>query len=303
MKFLNICIPCFNHDISKLVEDIYNQCSNENIEFQIIVFEDGSSNENVKKNSVLTEKFKIKHIISEINIGRSAARNRLANESKTGKIIFLDADSSLANSDFINKYLQNFNNEIVCGGTLYHKKQNIKSQSLRYKFGINREMKTAKHRAKKPNASFATNNFMISTNIFELIQFREFLKDYGHEDSLFGYELKKNKLIISHIDNPVVHEGLESNEIFLNKTNLALKNLILIEASGFKDKDFIYDIKLAKIAKNLKTFKLIFIIRFFNSIFKNKIKNHLLNSGNPNLFIFDFYKLAYYCELKRKNYV
>jgi len=56
MQFLNICIPCFNHNVSKLVEELYTQCINENIEFQIIIFEDGSYAESVKKKFIINRK-------------------------------------------------------------------------------------------------------------------------------------------------------------------------------------------------------------------------------------------------------
>ncbi len=301
MQFLNICIPCFNHNVSKLVEELYTQCINENIEFQIIIFEDGSYAESVKKNSLLIEKFNVKHIVSEKNVGRSAARNRLAKEAKKGKIIFLDADSRIYHSDFIKTYKQYLEHKIVSGGRKYLPEQYQKTNALRYKYGLLKETKTPKERNKYPNTGFATNNFMIDSEVFEIVQFNESLKNYGHEDSLFGYELLKNGIKILHIDNPVVDEDIEENSIFLYKTEEGIKNLILIEKSQITDKEFINEIKITKIAKRLKKLKLIFVIRFFNSIFKNKIKRHLLNSSNPNLFLFDFYKLSYYCTLKNKE--
>lgn len=301
MDYFNICIPTYNYNVEKLISELFKQCLKANIDFQLLVFEDGSRPENVAINSKLVNKFKIKHIISETNIGRSATRNTLAKNSKQGKIIFLDCDSALPSEKFIENYLQYIDKKIVCGGTIYTKEQYNKAFSLRYKYGIKREMKPASIRNINSNRAFATNNFMISTDIFDVIEFREFLKEYGHEDSLFGYELKQNNFNILHIDNPVIHEGLEDNFTFLDKTQRALKNLIVIEQSNRIDKEFFDDVKIIKNYKKIIKNKIFFLVQFFYFIFKNKMKNHLLKSNNPNLVLFDFYKLAYYNKLK-KNY-
>ena len=49
---------------------------------------------------------------------------------------------------------------------------------------------------------------MISKTCFEQISFNEDLQGYGHEDTLFGYELDKKNIQIHHLDNPVLN-GLD----------------------------------------------------------------------------------------------
>jgi glycosyltransferase involved in cell wall biosynthesis len=299
MSEFNICIPALNYDVSTLVSSLYSQIKKTNSAFRIIVFEDGSDKTAIEKNAKLIERFGIVHLISDKNIGRSAARNFLADSAGKGKIIFLDCDSALPDDDFISRYISNADKDVVCGGTIYLPEQKTLSGSLRYKYGISREMKTAELRNRNSNAAFATNNFMISYEIFKQVRFREFLKEYGHEDSLFGYELKANGIRISHIDNPVIHEGIESNSVFLSKTLSGLKNLKLIEQSQITGKEFTNDVKIVKTYHKLRKTGLDFFVKLFFNVFKNIIEKHLLISKNPKLLLFDLYKIGYYCKIKK----
>ena len=65
-------------------------------------------------------------------------------------------------------------------------------------------------------------------NCFKKISFNERLSGYGHEDTLFGYELNKNNIQIHHIDNPVLNGHLDTNEAFLLKTEEGLGNLLKV---------------------------------------------------------------------------
>ncbi len=296
---LSICIPVYNYDVSELVIQIYKQCSKISIDFEILILEDGSEKNFVDKNAeLLSSRKEITHIVNSQNSGRSAVRNQLADTAKFNKILFLDCDSKVIDDDFISNYINARENDVVCGGTAYFANQYVKSQSLRLKYGLEREMTTAAIRKKNPNKSFTTNNFLISKSIFDKIKFREFLKDYGHEDSLFGFELKQNDYIIHHIDNPVLHCGIEDNDIFLAKTYRAIENLILIQSNPKVNSAFIKEVKLVKTYCKIKKIGLMFVINLIFNTFQTQIKKHLIVSRKPSLFWFDFYKLAYYSKIK-----
>ncbi|MDD2635582.1 MAG: glycosyltransferase [Bacteroidales bacterium] len=301
---LSICIPIYNYKVSELVTQIYKQCLKTSIDFEILILEDGSDRNCVKINakSIPLQK-EIKHIVNNHNSGRSAVRNQLAQTAKYEKILFLDCDSKIIDDDFLINYINSCESDVVCGGTAYFHNQYVKSQSLRLKYGLKREMTSAAIRNKIPNKSFTTNNFLISKNIFSQIKFREFLKDYGHEDSLFGFELKQNNYIIHHIDNPVLHCGIEDNDVFLTKTCKAIENLVLISNNPKVNSSFINEVKLVKTYYTIKKTRLVFLINLLFTMFEKQIKNHLIKSGNPSLFWFDFYKLAYYSTVKNHKKV
>jgi hypothetical protein len=294
---LSICIPVYNYSVEKLVKQLSEQCEESNTPFEINIFEDGSDSEFVNLNKIVTKYKNTNHHISQTNIGRSAARNHLAKISKFDKLIFIDCDSELPSDNYVKNFIENSQHNVVCGGTVYIEEQYKKEFSLRFKYGIKREMTSAASRNKQPNLSFTTNNFLISKSIFDKIKFREFLKDYGHEDSLFGYELKQNELIIKHIDNPVIHCGLEPNSVFLEKSLKAINNLVIIKNDTSIDPDFINDIRLIRKQKKIASIGLSVFVKIFFNIFEKNIKNHLIKSTNPSLFWFNFYKLAYYTKL------
>ncbi|MBN2778439.1 MAG: glycosyltransferase family 2 protein [Bacteroidales bacterium] len=294
---LSVCIPVFNYSVEKLVKQLTEQCEKSNIPFEINIFEDGSDDKFVEINKNITNHKNTNHLISQTNIGRSAARNHLANISKFDKLIFLDCDSEIPSDQYIKKYIENSKNHIVCGGTIYLKSQYRKELSLRYKYGIKREMTSAELRNKQPNVSFTTNNFLISKSIFDKIKFREFLKDYGHEDSLFGFELKQNNISIKHIDNPVIHCGLETNKVFLDKSLKAINNLVIIKNNTFIDPAFTNDIRLIRNQRKATKIGLNIFVKLIFNKFEKTIRNHLIKSTNPSLFWFNFYKLAYYTKL------
>ncbi|HOZ31050.1 MAG TPA: glycosyltransferase [Bacteroidales bacterium] len=298
---LNICIPAFNYDVSNLVKSLHEQCRDEKIEFSILIYEDGSDIVFVKLNKSLTSLPQVSHFVCEVNKGRSAARNFLISKTEVGKILFIDCDSIIPDKNYIKKYIEHFDKTIVCGGTIYQKSQKTTSHELRYKYGLKREMTSAYKRNISPNKSFATNNFLASKELFNEVSFRDFLKQYGHEDSLLGFELLKKDINIFHIDNPVIHNGIESNEVFLNKTNEGLKNLIIIEKSKDIDSSFTQEIRIVNNYLRLKKICLVWLPYLIFKIFKNNILKHLLVSKNPILRIFDLYKFGYYCELKKIN--
>lgn len=296
---LNICIPVFNYDVNTLVNSLHKQCIEAGTDFNILIFEDGSDKEHIEINSKVKLLPDVKHLISEKNTGRSAARNFLADNALPGKILFMDCDSAIHDKNYIKNYLYNFDKEIVCGGTAYLPAQKKRASVLRYKYGIKREMTTAATRNKNPNKAFSTFNFMISKDIFKTVRFREFLHGYGHEDSLFGFELKTNSYNIHHIDNPVVHEGIEDNNIFLEKTEQGIRNLLIIENNKLINKDFTREIRIVKTYYKLRKLRLISIPYIFFRLFENIVKKHLLKSQNPCLYMFDLYKIGYYCKIKR----
>jgi glycosyltransferase involved in cell wall biosynthesis len=298
---ITICIPVLNYDVNLLVNELHRQCTNAEIEFRILIFEDGSDEISVNTNSHNCKHQNVEQYISKDNTGRSAARNFLADKSEPGKIIFIDCDSAIPDKNYITNYLKFEDKPVVCGGTIYLAEQKQKSGSLRYKYGIEREMTSAEERNKNSNAAFATNNFMISSEVFKTVRFREFLRGYGHEDSLFGFELKTNSFIIHHIDNPVVHVGIEDNPIFLRKTEQGLKNLIIIENDTKINNDFINEIRIIRSYLKLKKLGLLWVLRSIFNLVENIVAKHLLNSQNPSLYLFDLYKIGYYCKLKRQK--
>ncbi|MCX6325232.1 MAG: glycosyltransferase family A protein [Bacteroidia bacterium] len=225
---ISLLIPVYDYDIIALVHSMKSAMGKVPEFCEILIGDDGSSPEYMEKYRSL-EGDGVKVITSEKNIGRAAIRNRLALEAKGDFLLFIDADAMLPGTAeaYLLRWLPMMTfYRVLCGGTLYYDSApGDPDKLLRWKYGKRKEQRKAAERNKHPHAGFSTFNVLIDKTVFSKIRFNEELKQYGHEDTLLGYQLKKAGINIFHIDNGLIHEGLESNKDFLNKTKLGIENL------------------------------------------------------------------------------
>ena len=298
---LSINIPVYNIEVGSLVLQLINQAEKLDISFEIRVYDDGSSDAFKNKNRVIYEYSNVFYLELEKNLGRSVIRNKMGFESKFEYLLFIDADSKIVKGDYLEMFLNNTkSNRVLCGGTTYQlEKPEEHKKMLRWFYGTNREAVPAEIRNSKKGFIITSNNFLIEKKVFEQIHFREDLKNYGHEDTLLGYDLFKSKKEIFHINNPVEHTGLEDSELFIEKTKVALENLYQITHAllGGK-KEFVEQVHfLNKYSKITKYISAMFF-RLFYKISCRAIEKNLLGK-KPRLFWFDMYKLGFYSTLEK----
>ena len=288
---ISICIPIYNFNVSALVTALEKQIAQCPEKAQIVLIDDASSQEFKDLNEAVCSKYF--YLKLEENIGRSAIRNLFLEHAEHDYLLFLDCDSLVEHPGFIANYLAAIRqnpDDVICGGRVYRPQAPDKEHYLRWKYGIKKESKSAIERAKNPNSSFMTNNFVVAKNVLKAIGFDERLKNYGHEDTLFGYELKENNIEVKHIDNPVVNGHLETNAVYIANTEKAIENLARILDFTNHDKELIKDVTLLTTYKRFKFFKP--LIRLFHSGFGPLIKKRL-TKGKVSLNAFDCYKLGY----------
>jgi len=292
---LSILIPTYNYNITRLVADLHQQAVETNVDFEIIVIEDGSTGY-VMENNAINEMVFCRHIVLNENSGRSVVRNKLADEAKYDHLLFIDCDAEVFSIHFIETYIAFCNKEcVVIGGTLYDPKEINPCYSLRLAYGRKRESRTALIRSnEKTYHNFATFNFLISKSLFQKIRFDESIRGYGHEDTLFGHQLHELGYSFIHIENPLIHKGLDDNETFIRKTEEGTRNLYLLYKTG--NYPFLVDE-----SKLLNSFVKIYksgLTGIFSFAFR-KLKPNLhakLCNPDPSLRLYDFYKLLYLCE-------
>ncbi len=298
---LSILIPIYNFDITELVHELHRQALNLHINFEIILVDDFSSDYK-EKNKKLTGLSKVVYSELSENYGRAKIRNYLASKAKYENLIFLDCDSLIENKYFLKNYLDNLQYDIISGGRLYSKLPPEREEYyLHWLYGTKTESLALSERLKNPNKSFKTNNFLIKKYIFQKVKFNENITQYGHEDTLFGYDLIKNGYKIHHIDNPIVHIGLEGNKIFIEKTILSVKNLTELFYSNKFSKEFFKDIKLLKYFFILKKYYLCLPFYIVKKVFNGLVIRNLL-SQKPKLFMLDILKLTIICNLKKSSF-
>ena len=294
---LSICIPIYNYDLSPLVNSLHEQGKTLDIPFEIILADDASNNFYRNFNQKLNNLEYVKYIQLEKNIGRAKIRNYLAKKANFPYLLIMDCDSITPDNKFLERYLPFCKNTniIVCGGTTHYPSPGDNSFLLRWLYGKNREEKTAAQRNQNPNNSFMTNNFLISKKLFKKFRLNEAIMGYGHEDTYFGYQLKKAGINIIHIDNPLIHTGLEPADVYVRKTEEAIHNLLKIYEITNYDQEFVNMVSLLKTFRKIKKWRLTYFLQIIFKTFNYKIKNNLLSS-NPKLWILDLYKLGYICK-------
>lgn len=289
---LSILIPIFNTDINPLVESIEKQI-NHRFDYEIIGIEDASDIKFSVPNSV-------QYLELPQNIGRSAIRNLLAEKAKYQWLLFLDADTLPVYKNFIEQYLfyiEQNTYKVVFGGLSYRNSDYQINNNLRFVYGKSRESRAAKQRNLKPHLSLLMSNTLVQKSVFGEVLFNEQIKKYGHEDAVFSYELFKKGINVLHIDNPVYHIGIEANDIFVEKTKVAIENLL-----NLYEKKIIFP-EVNKLLQWFILLRKIGISKILAKTYHKGIFNFTTekNDKNPSLVWFDICRLSYLCYLYHTN--
>lgn len=293
---LSILIPTYNFEISPLIKKLQHQISSIKNRVEIIVFDDHSSLF-IEENRKVAQEFNLTYKYLEQNLGRGRTINLLAKAANFKYLLILDCDVVPESNLFLSNYLTEISKEtdVIYGGRRHEFSEENKT-NLRWKYGYYKEDKSAKERKKNPYLSVFTNNIIISKELFESIRFNEMITKYGHEDTLFAYELKKKQARVKHIDNPVVHKDIDEDSVFVTKNESSLRNLKTIYDLNLIPSNELQILKTYEVLKKLKL-KKIFTKVFLH--FENDIKSKLSSPQN-SVLLFNIYKLGYFCKINKQ---
>ena len=290
---LSILLPSYSEDCTELVQGLFAQGKALSVPFEIIVGDDGGDLFSFRQNQQQLQQLEGVHLYRNTqNLGRAANRNKLASLAKYPFLLFIDTDAQLQSPLFLSSYLEVVHQaDVIVGGTAYNDlAPEDKRLLLRYLFGKSREQRTAKQRSSRPYDSFTTFNFLVSKNCFDQIKFDQRLKEYGHEDTVFGHQLKARRFSIKHIDNALLHKGLVSADTFLNSTEKAISNLHQLQ-HWYPD----FTTRLLEVAKKM------WLLLPVLAKAETNLRRHL-TGPSPSLRVFDLYKLAVYYRTKKATY-
>ncbi|MBW2960858.1 glycosyltransferase family 2 protein [Mesonia aestuariivivens] len=288
---VSVLIPVHNYDVSGLIDVIYTQAEKEKISYEIIVLDDASNNLAFKKkNQTKIENTSHCFLIEfSKNKGRTFARNTLAQKAKYDYLLFLDADVLPKENNFIRQFLPYVNKyDLVFGGIDYTKNPPSEKQILRWKYGREREAKNVEERNKYHYLSVISMSLFIKKEVF--LQVNNFYKNEYGLDVLFCKNLEEIKANIIHIDNPIIHYGLENSVSFLKKSAQAMNTIHQLGKMKKIPEDYR---PIQKINLMLNKLKLTLIFRFIFKIFRKLILKNL-KSKHPSLFLFDIYRLYHF---------
>ena len=291
----SILIPVYDEDVTELVHKLHEEMVNLEYSGELIVLDDASPvNSNKEKNRKLEKLRLVFYRELQENVGRSEARNILADLSSGKKLLFLDADVRIGEDGFLKKYLPFIEKEnVVVGGHVYSQEKPDPRLLLNWNYAIQYESKPAKERQKNAYRGFISMNFMIPRKWIREIRFPAYLKGWGHEDTLFGYLLERKNLPVVHIDNPVVHLGLSESKVYLKKQREAIH-----QALDLAERHPGFSYRLMEVHRSLPG-TLRKILRIGSGILLPTLSGLCRLSHSP--FLLNAYKMVYYNSVIRRG--
>lgn len=293
---LSICIPVYNVYIKELLLKMKELSVAMQESCEIVLADDCSRTEVLLMNREIVETVEVRWIELPKNIGRSAIRNLLCREAAYPNILFLDCDSLVYSENFLQQYVPYFNsNTVVYGGTTYQDSSPAKQFQLHWSYGRKREIKPFNIRNSFPTRFFKTNNFLIPKEVLLRIPFNETLKGYGHEDTLFAMDLYQNKTPVVHIENPVLHAGLEDDVTFLQKTEAGIRNLCRIYNLQLNEEILLQHVHILSFFSKIQKWRIRIIIGACWKLLRPVLLFTIRKTSN--MFVLDIYKLGYLCYI------
>lgn len=296
---LSILIPTYDYDCLRLVTDLQQQCEElqaevgaEMFDYEIIVADDAGKNKAITERNELVELLpQCRYVKMQANVGRALLCNWLFEEASFEYLLLIDADAEVCTSDFIRTYWQQRQEADVLVGSIRTPKTAPRGHELRLKYEQAAEKKrSASYRNAHTSANFSTFNVWINHKVTDQHNFDERCIEYGYEDALWGLNLVQAGISILHIENPLIHTGINSNESFLANSEAALR---MLHRLGAPMTDFA-GVSIAHQKLCRSPFR-----KLFSGIFTMAaplMRRNLLSRW-PSLLVFQIYKLGYYDQL------
>lgn len=293
---LSVLIPVYNYDVRTLVQELHRQLCTASISFEVCLLDDGSTSHFSEINQTIAHLPHVTYTVETVNQGRTKVRDILAQKATYNWLLFLDADIAIK-EHLIDNYLPYLNKHkgLVYGGICYDDFLPETAFSLRYTFGKQREEQKACRRNKFPYKTITSANMLIPKDVF-LKANKELSHAYGL-DYLFSAFLKEQQISVLHIDNEVIHLGLETNRVFIKKSEAAVTTLFHLNKNEQLQHS---QISLLHAYKQLQRWYLRGIVATGFRVIKPFLLRNL-KSAKPSLFLFDCYRLGFFCNLKYNN--
>lgn len=282
---------CLVTDLQKQCEELQAQYG-ESFDYEILVADDASTDESiVNKNEMMEYLPNCEYIRMESNVGRVSLRNWLITNSHFDYVLFIDADAEVISDDFVLMYWETRQENSVIVGGIKTPTAAQRGHELRLKYELAAEQqRTLSYRLEYPYDFFSTFNVMFHRAVLEQVVFDERITEYGYEDAMMGVQLAQINVPVIHIDNPLLHTGINDNHSFLTNSEAALRMLNRLGAPMTKKA------RVALTYNKANKMRIGALLRAFFRINKGWMRKNLL-SHHPSLFIFNLYKLGYFATL------
>ena len=295
MAGISVLIPTYNQPCLELVSQLQAQLEQAAVPYEIIVADDGSTDERtVEANLGIATLVHCQYIVRKENAGRAVIRNFLAQEAQYDLLLFIDSDMSLVDDQYIRRYLAADCDSVLDGGVRIVGDEDEWRGNLRYLYEKAEEPHhTAPERQRTPYQHLHTANLLIRRELMLKYPFDERFRHYGYEDVLLGKTLRRHRVAIRHIDNPLGFSTFETNADFVAKTEEGLRTLYEFreDLRGYS--------RLLTLVSGIHIPLVKSMIRWMHRLAGPAVRRNLC-STHPRLFLFKLYKLGYYlCQASR----
>jgi len=228
---LSILIPFYRDDPTPLLADLARQTGFDADTVEIIVCDDGTGDAALTQAITAVLKGRGSLIGGAENRGRAEARNALCRAARAARLLFLDADMRLPDSSFVATWLREIETadpDIAFGGFAPPVAVTA-DRALHRAFSQSADGLPAGQRAKDPARSLFTSNLLVKADILTACPFDNGFEGWGWEDMEWAARAAA-RYDSRHIDNPAVHDGLETAETLLERYRRAAGNFARLSA-------------------------------------------------------------------------
>ncbi|TVT43058.1 glycosyltransferase family 2 protein [Hymenobacter setariae] len=290
MAGLSILIPIFNRDVSELVHALLAQLPDWPGPTEIRLLDDGSDEKYRVANRLLATLPRVVYQELAANVGRATVRNQLVAKAKYEWVLLLDNTGQVTASHYLARYAAASSQApVVAGGVRYADQAPAEpGLRLRWLYGRQREARPLAQRKAAAYDQLLINNLLIQKALLQQFPLDERLRGYGHEDTKLGWQLAAAGVPIHHLDNPIMHAGLETATAFLEKSEQAVRNL----AQLLRQDNLGASSRLVQAARRLQRARLAAALQAALTLGEPLLRRNLL-STRPSLKALDALKLLW----------
>lgn len=216
---LSVLTPFYRYDPSAMLKRFGR--APEGVEF--ILIDDGSASASLVADVVSAAQATgapARVIVSQANLGRSKARNRLIDEAQGDFVLFLDADMLPDASAFLSIWLGIIATQapkVAFGGLSLAHTQRTPETALHHALFGGSDCRPAHQRARRAAQATASSNLLVERAFLLDHPFDDHFKGWGFEDTDWALDAARVTEIM-HVDNPATHAGLDDVQTLMRKS-------------------------------------------------------------------------------------
>ncbi|MFW6412787.1 MAG: glycosyltransferase family 2 protein [Oceanicaulis sp.] len=214
---LSVLIPFHNDDARGLIDALHAGAP---AGVEIVLFDDGAPDPELNtavRDAVADAPIPTRLLTAKTNLGRAAARNRLAARARGDWLLFLDADMTVA-PNFLGRWLDFVGaaqGDALFGG-YEPAARPPRAHRLHAALARASDVATAAERSNQGAFAVCSSNLAVRAHAFAKVGFDEGYAGWGWEDVDWALSFAQ-RFRIDHVDHPAGHGGLETPERLIAK--------------------------------------------------------------------------------------